>query len=100
MQWFITNMILLLIELLLLVECGYQQTRSRDPITRAERQLNGLSSSSSELWSASTETVPSPSPGSGAYSPVWNVGHPRRVKLSMKIAVWWCFSLSLSAHAR
>ena len=37
MQWFITNMILLLIELLLLVECGYQQTKSRNPITRAER---------------------------------------------------------------
>ena len=31
MQRFATNMILLLIELLLLVECGYQRTKGRSP---------------------------------------------------------------------
>jgi hypothetical protein len=44
MQWFITNMILLLIELLLLVECGYQQTKGRSPFPVLKSNQNGFSS--------------------------------------------------------
>ncbi len=43
MQWFITNMILLLIELLLLVECGYQQTKGRSPFPVLKSNQNGFS---------------------------------------------------------
>jgi len=44
MRRFATNAILLLIELLLLIECGYQQTKGRSPFSVLKGNQNGLSS--------------------------------------------------------
>ena len=45
-------------------------------------------------------TVASPSSDSGKDSLVWKAGRPSSANLPMTIAVWWCFTLSLSVHVR